>query len=192
MERTDAKGSPAAARIAGAAARFALLAAAALSAAAMSGCALLFEKPVKEVNDSQLNWLFARYHPASPEAKPLSLNIVGVGSVEFKQGRSPLVFQPFSQDVDNPLWGDITEEKLGVTPAQARWMMQLFVDAGLTTEGSRLRLLPKKEEVEIEKGIAVITAKLNGKLVKVRTANPEIISVIEAITDAIVSNKGFK
>lgn len=156
-----------------------------------TGCALFAKKPLKQVNDSQLNWLTVRYHPAGTSVKPSSINIVGVGSVEFKQGRSPLVFNSFSQDVDNPLWGDITEEKLGVTPAQARWMMQLFVDAGLTTEAKRMRTIPANEREKAENGIAIITAKLNGKVFRARTNNPEIIDVINAIIDAIVTNRGF-
>lgn len=170
------------------------LAAAAMCAAAfaLSGCALFFDKPIKEVNDSQLNWLCVRYHPASEKVKPIYINIVGVGSVEFKQGRSPLVFEPFSQNVDSPLWGDIYEEKLGVRPDQARWMMQLFVDAGLVTETKRMRRLVNSMTADASNGIASITAKLNGKLLKVRTTNPDIISVIESITEAIVSSRGFK
>lgn len=156
-----------------------------------SGCALFGGRPLREVSDSQLNWLNVRFHPSSKDQKPASLNIVGVGSVEFKQGRSPLVFNSFSQDVDNPLWGDIEEEKLGVTPAQARWMMQLFVDAGLTTEAKRMRSIPAAERNVANDGIAVITAKLNGEIYRARTNNPEIISVVEAIIDSIVSNRGF-
>lgn len=157
-----------------------------------SGCAIFGDKPLREVSDSQLNWLNVRFHPASSSSKPASINIVGVGSVEFKQGRSPLVFNSFSHDVNNPLWGDIEEEKLGVTPEQARWMMQLFVDAGLTTEAKRMRRIPEAERNSAADGIAIITAKLNGDMFKVRTNNPDIISVVEAIIDSIVSNKGFR
>ena len=167
------------------------LAAAALCAA-LSGCALFREKPLTEVNDSQLNWIQVRYHPAAEGAKPCSLNIVGVGSVEFRQGRSPLVFNSFSQDVDNPLWGDISEEKLGVTPAQAQWMMQLFVDAGLPQEAKRMGKLTKEERENAAAGIAIISAKLNGKMFRVNTNNPEIIGVVDAIIDAIASNRGFR
>lgn len=156
-----------------------------------SGCALFQEKTLTQVNDSQLNWLFVRYHPANG-SPPCSLNIVGVGSVEFKQGRSPLVFDSFSQDVDNPFWGDIIEEKLGVTPAQARWMMQLFVDAGLTKELKRMKKLSPRERTSAEAGIATITAKLNGKPFRVRTNNPALTGVVDAIIDAIISNRGFK
>lgn len=174
------------------AARVALCAAAAALCAATSGCALFQGNQLKEVNDSQLNWLMVRYHPAAQGAKPCSLNIVGVGSVEFRQGRSPLVFNSFSQDVDNPLWGDIVEEKLGVTPAQARWMMQLFVDAGLPDEANRMGKLNMDEREDASAGIAIISAKLNGKTFRVRTNNPELTGVVDAIIDAIVSNGGFR
>lgn len=161
------------------------------AALALSGCALFSEKPLTEVNDSQLNWLTARYHPANGTA-PCRLEIIGVGSVEFRQGRSPLVFDSFSQDVDNPAWGDIIEEKLGVTPAQARWMMQLFVDAGLTKEYKRMKKLDDKDRSDASAGIVTITAKLNGKPFRVRTNNPELTGVVDAIIEAIVSNRGFK
>lgn len=165
---------------------------AAATAAVLSGCALFFEKPLTEVNDSQLNWITVRYHPATPGMKPCRLEIVGVGSVEFRQGRSPLVFDSFSHDINNPNWGDIVEEKLGVPPEQARWMMQLFVDAGLSTEFSRMRKLKGKDLEDASAGIAAISAKLNGKLFRVKTNNPEITAVIDSIIDAIVSNRGFR
>ena len=163
----------------------------AVAALAFLGCALFREKPLTEVNDSQLNWLQVRYHPAGAERKPCYVNIVGVGSVEFKQGRSPLVFNPFSQDVENPLWGDIVEEKLGVTPAQARWIMQLFVDAGLMTESARMKGLARADRGKAEGGIAIIAAKLNGKDVRVATNNPALIDTVESLVEAIVSNRGF-
>jgi len=165
---------------------------AATAAILLSGCALFFEKPLTEVNDSQLNWITVRYHPATPGMKPCRLEIVGVGSVEFRQGRSPLVFDSFSHDINNPNWGDIVEEKLGVPPEQARWMMQLFVDAGLPTEFKRMRKLKGKDLEDASAGIAAISAKLNGKLFRVKTNNPEITAVIDNIIDAIVSNRGFR
>ena len=168
------------------------IAAAAVLCATLSGCALFCDKPVTEVSDSQLNWIQVLYHPAAEGAKPCSLNIVGVGSVEFRQGRSPLVFNSFSQDVDNPLWGDIQEEKLGVTPDQARWMMQLFIDAGLATEAKRMGNLTKEERENADAGIAIISAKLNGKALRVRTNNPEITGVVDTIIDAIDSSRGFR
>lgn len=163
----------------------------ALAAFMASGCALFREKPLTEVNDSQLNWLNVRYHPASKDKKPCCLNIVGVGSVEFKQGRSPLVFNSFSQDVGNPLWGDIEEEKLGVTPEQARWIMQLFVDAGLMDEASRMKKLARSDLGKAESGIAIIAAKLNGKQVRVATNSQPLIDTVESLVEAIVSNRGF-
>ncbi len=164
---------------------------AALLAAILSGCALFRDKPVTEVNDSQLNWLTVRYHPAGEGRKPCYLNIIGVGSVEYKEGRSPLVFNPFSQDLENPLWGDIDQEKLGVTPEQARWMMQLFVDAGLTREGERMKKLPNAEKGKALEGIAMFSAKLNNESYRVATNNPELIETLEEIIKAITENRGF-
>ncbi|MBR0057437.1 MAG: hypothetical protein IJP66_08930 [Kiritimatiellae bacterium] len=168
-----------------------LKAAAALCAVALAGCSLFRDKSPVTVGDSQLNWLNVRYHPANGTA-PCYINIVGVGSVEFRQGRSPLVFDSFSQDYDNPLWGDIAEEKLGVTPAQARWMMQLFMDAGLATEHKRMKSLSAKERSDASAGIATISAKLDGKVYRVRTNNPDLTGVIDAIVESIVSNRGFR
>ena len=37
-----------------------------------------------------------------------------------------------------------------------------------------------------------ITAKLNGKPFRVRTNNPELTGVVDAIVEAIVSNRGFR
>ena len=157
----------------------------------LSGCALFQEKPVTEVNDSQLNWMVVRYHPADQQRKPCFINILSVGSIEFRQGRSPLVFDSFSQDVDNPLWGDIESEKLGVTPDQARWILQLFVDAGLTTESRRMRRLSSAEKGKTESGIAIFTAKLNNKKYHTATNSPKLIDTLERVIEAIAENRGF-
>ncbi len=165
----------------------------ALAAAALllSGCALFQEKPVTEVNDSQLNWMTVRYHPADPDRKPCYINILGVGSIEFRQGRSPLVFDSFSQDVDNPLWGDIDSEKLGMTPDQARWILQLFVDAGLTTESKRMKRLGSSEKGKAEAGIALFSAKLNNEEYRTATNSPKLIDTLETVIKVITENRGF-
>lgn len=163
----------------------------AIAVLGFAGCALLFDPVVTEVNDSQLNWVRVNYHPADKSRKPCSLNIIGVGSVEFREGRSPLVFNSFSQDVENPLWGDIEQEKLGVTPEQARWMMQLFVDAGLTRESTRLKNAVKRDRERAEDGIALFSAKLNNTNYKVATNNPELIGTLETIIQSIAESRGF-
>lgn len=167
------------------------LAAAALIAAA-AGCALFQNKDGYVVNDSQLNWIIVKYKPIDKTRKPCYLNIIGVGSVEFKEGFSPLVFNSFSQDVDHPMWGDIEEEKLGISPDDARWMMQLFVDSGLLKERKRLQKLSKSEKKEPSNGIAIFTSKINNEPYQVATGNPEIIETLEKIIHSIKSTRGFQ
>lgn len=159
--------------------------------ATTAGCAIFQGSDEFVVNDSQLNWMIVKYRPADKARKPCYLNIIGVGSVEFKQGNSPLVFNSFSQEVDHPQWGDIDEEKLGVSPDDARWMMQLFVDAGLMKERKRLRKLSKEEKNDMGKGIAVFTSKINNEPYQVATSNPEIIETLEKVINSITSTRGF-
>lgn len=159
--------------------------------ATTAGCAIFQGNDDFVVNDSQLNWLIVKYRPADKTRKPCYLNIIGVGSVEFKQGNSPLVFNSFSQEIDHPQWGDIDEEKLGVSPDDARWMMQLFVDAGLLKERKRLSRLSKEEKNNLGNGIAFFSSKINNEPYQVATSNPEIIETLEKVIHSITSTRGF-
>lgn len=172
--------------------RFCLISAFVMSVFLFSSCAIFGERPLSMVNDSQLNWMTIRYYPADKTQKPSYYNIIGVGSIEYKEGLSPLVFDPFSQDVDNPNWRNIETEKLGITPKQAQWIMQMFVDGGLMTEGKRLKKLSKAERDDKSHGLALFSAKLNAKPYGISTNNPKLIELIETIRDAIVSNRGFR
>lgn len=164
----------------------------ALSAALLPGCALLREKPPSAVNDSQLNWITVRYYPENSRERPCFLNIIGAGSVEFRQGFSPRVFNPFSQEYEHKFWNDIETEKLGMPPNETRWIMQLFVDAGLLCENDRLKSLPERERNAEKGALAVFSAKINNKQYFVRTRNPALAEVAENIISSILSNRGFR
>ena len=103
------------------------LAALAVLLSLLCGCAT----PPIIVNDSQLNWLQITLIPAEAGAKLSRINLIGVGYVEFMEGRSPRVANSFSQEVDNAKWQDVYQEKLGVSPEVIRDWLQLFVDAGV-------------------------------------------------------------
>ena len=93
----------------------------------LCGCAT----PPIVVNDSQLNWLQITLTPAETGANVSRINLIGVGYIEFMEGRSPRVANSFSQDVGNAKWQDVYQEKLGVSPEVIRDWLQLFVDAGV-------------------------------------------------------------
>ena len=104
-----------------------LIAAIATSLSLLCGCATA---PVV-VSDSQLNWLQITRRPVDQDILQSRINLIGVGYIEFIEGRSPRVTNSFSQDVGNEQWQSVYQEKLGVPPDVIRDWLQLFVDAGV-------------------------------------------------------------
>ena len=143
----------------------------------VTGCASLFPpaKP-QEVNDSQLNWLIIRYKPLAVAQAPCRIEVVGAGFLSFDQGQSPLVADSFSIDTEHAQWSNRTQERLGMTPAEARRLLQQFVDAGLLTEPMRLR----KTNPDAP-GIAVFRWSINNKRGTCISENPELITLIDAL-----------
>lgn len=151
---------------------------------AVAGCASLFPPaPPVTVSDSQLNWLTIRYRPLAAEHPPCRIEIVGAGYLYFIQGGSPLVADDFAVDTADRQWADLSQEKLGMTPAEARALLQQFVDAGLLDEPSR----PRDADPGAP-GIAICRWRLNNRRGACVTARPGLIAIIEALA-ARVSRK---
>ncbi len=156
------------------------------------GCALFQKNKHFVINDSQLNWMTIKYIPADPKELPFYLNILGAGSIEIKEGRSPRVFNSLSQDVNNKYWDDIFEETMPLSKEEARWLMQLIVDEGFINEPERMKSLSREERTNSENGFASISAKLNTKPYGVHTNNPKIIELVKIFAESIRTNRGFK
>ncbi len=142
-----------------------------------SGCAALFPnaKP-PEVSDSQLNWLNIRYRPADTSRHPCRIEIIGAGYLHFMQGASPRLADGFSTDTAHAQWANLTEEKLGMTPAETRALLQRFVDAGLLKAPARPRNLDPDAP-----GIAWFRWRLNNQSGACVTANADLIDLVDAI-----------
>lgn len=142
----------------------------------LGGCLLPPRAPL-EVSDSQLNWLSIRHRPAPADAPPSRIEIIGAGYIDFMQGASPRVADSFATDTDHADWGRMTQEKIGLSPAEARRLLQRFVDAGLLAEPPR----PRGGSPE---GAAVATFRwrINNQAGACLTSNPAILAIIDDLT----------
>ena len=144
---------------------------------AVAGCASLFPPaPPVTVSDSQLNWLTIRYRPLAVEHPPCRIEIVGAGYLHFVQGESPLVADDFAVDTEHLQWNNLAQEKLGMTPAETRRLLQQFVDAGLLDEPARPRRTPPDAD-----GIAVCRWRINNQRGACATSSPELTGIVEEL-----------
>ncbi|MDD5707152.1 MAG: hypothetical protein PHR35_14610 [Kiritimatiellae bacterium] len=161
-----------------------LVAWAAVAALAMlAGCATWTNSDARfVVDDSQLNWMSISYRPSDATRAPCRINISAAGSVRCLTGKSPLVANDFATDTEHAQWADASENNLGMTPAEARAVLQRFADAGIMREPSR----PKRERLPADvPGVAVFICRLNRVEQRCVTANPELIALIESLLHEI-------
>jgi len=149
-----------------------------------TGCAILFppDKPFV-VDDSQLNWMTVRYRPASRQRQPCTLSLYGAGYIRVIAGKSPLVADSFAVNTEHERWGDAHEEKIGMSPAEARGIMQLFADAGLMSEPPR----PPKDQAVTEEslGVAVFRCRINGEPFACMTMKSQLTDLLDALLDQV-------
>ena len=142
----------------------------------LCGCAT----PPVVVSDSQLNWLQITRRPAEPGASISHINLIGVGYIEFIEGRSPRVANAFSQDVDNAKWQDVYQEKLGVSPEVIREWLQLFVDAGVM-DSSKNKVSKNNEA----KRTVLFQANINREKAICNTDDEELLDLVDKLIDVI-------
>ena len=152
------------------------LAAFAASLPFLCGCA---SAPI-EVSDSQLNWLQITRRPADANAPHSRINLIGVGYIDFLEGRSPRVTNSFSQDVGNAQWQNVREEKLGVSPDVIRDWLQLFVDAGVMD--SAKNKISKGDEA---KETVLFQANINREKAMCVTDDEELLDLVHKLIDVI-------
>ncbi len=152
------------------------------AAALISGCATA---PV-EVSDSQLNWLNITYKPAEQGAKPSRINLIGVGSIEFMEGRSPRVANDFAQDTEHEHWQDFYQEKLGVPPDVIRGWLQIFVDAGML-EKSKNKIRKVKDGTP--RDIAVFHANIDMDKYVCITDDDELLAQVRRLVAIVKTGK---
>ncbi len=152
------------------------LAAIATSLSLLCGCATA---PI-EVSDSQLNWLQITRRPVDANVLQSRINLIGVGYIEFIEGRSPRVTNSFSQDVGNEQWQNVYQEKLGVPPDVIRDWLQLFVDAGVM-DSSKNKVSKDNAAGET----VVFQANINREKTVCVTDDEELLRLVHKLIDVI-------
>lgn len=114
---------------------------AALALAGLCGCASLGggtgwfpAAKTFPVDISNLDWVEVTYVPRPGDPvfeRPCRLSLMGSGEVEFRAGRSPQVWDTFSQKIDDPHWNDLFVDRAHLEPAGMQPLYQELVDAGL-------------------------------------------------------------
>lgn len=156
-----------------------------LLAAAFCGCV---SDKIPTVTDSQLNWVQIRYYPLDDKEPPCYMNLLGVGSIEFKRGLSPLVEDDFSVDTAHSNWQDIEVERLGVPPDVIRAWMQRFLDAGLYQESKRR----SRKGGAVTNDIAVFLMKNGFDTFGCRTMNPDLVGPAKELADILGKGRGHR
>lgn len=158
-----------------------------------SGCGIFnADETPPEVSDSYLNTLQVNYTPADKEADFCYVNIISSGYIHIKKGRSPRVHNSFSQDIENPYWNNIHEEKLGVPPEVTRAWIQKFFNAGLASEAKKAAKRVKDDNFGKEMGVANFAAKLDGKEYFVVTDEAKLIQPVLQLFSIIEAGKEYK
>jgi hypothetical protein len=152
------------------------LVAIAASLSLLCGCAT----PPVVVSDSQLNWLQITRRSADENILQSRINLIGVGYIEFIEGRSPRVTNAFSQDVGNAQWQDVYQEKLGVHPDVIRDWLQLFVDAGVM-DSSKNKVSKNNEAKET----VLFQANINREKAICVTDDEELLRLVHKLIDVI-------
>ena len=152
------------------------LAALAAALSLLCGCTT----PPIIVNDSQLNWLQITRRPADAGAPQSRINLIGVGYVEFMEGRSPRVANAFSQDIDHAKWQDVYQEKLGVSPDVIRDWLQLFVDAGVMDSAKNKVSKDNKAQKTV-----LFQANINREKAVCVTDDEELLELVDKLIDVI-------
>ncbi len=152
--------------------------------AALCGCV---SDKIPVVTDSQLNWLQIRYYPLDEKEPPCYMNLLGVGNIQFKRGRSPQVEDDFATNTDHANWQDIEVENLGVPPDVIRAWMQRFLDAGLYQESKRR----SGKGGGVTNDVAVFLMKNDTDLFGCRTMNPDLVEPVKELADILSRGRGY-
>ncbi len=93
-----------------------------------------------DVSISNLDWVEIAYLPAPGESlfrQPCRLSLMGSGEIEFRTGRSPRLWDAFSNAVEDPHWNDLYEDRRHIGQERMQALYQQLVDAGLFPRYSR-------------------------------------------------------
>ena len=142
----------------------------------LCGCA---SAPI-EVSDSQLNWLQITRRPTDANAPHCYINLIGVGYIDFMEGRSPRVTNSFSQDVGNAQWQNVHQERLGVSPDVIRDWLQLFVNAGVMDSAKN-----KVSKNNDAKETVLFQANINREKFVCVTDDEELLDLVQKLIDVI-------
>ncbi len=135
-----------------------------------------------EISDSSLNWMEIAYfpEPGNPDFRnACKLSLQGSGEIVFKTGRSPQVWDDFSQKFDDPHWNEVFSDRSHIGQEAMRRLFQRFVDLGLyPVEWKR-----KTPGEEPRPPMVRFRAKLDGENVLRTVDNRRIVRLVEDLLD---------
>ncbi len=144
------------------------------------GCASWSGRPETlrfEVSISNLDWVEIAYLPAPGDPlfqQPCRLSLMGSGEIEFRTGRSPRLWDSFSDAVEDPDWNDLYEDRRHVGQDRMQELYQQFVDAGLFPRYTRHLIALDGSGPGIR-----INAQIGRERVLRLTDDPRIVRVVE-------------
>lgn len=130
-----------------------------------------------DVELSGLDWIEVSYYPSDTDPlvkDPCRLSIFGSGEVVFKIGRSPQIWDSFSDQIADPNWNDIFSDRMHLSQEEMESVFQAFVDEGLVPQ----RVYTKRAK-EVEKPYVKFAAQVGREKVRRVTDNKYLVELVQ-------------
>lgn len=131
-----------------------------------------------EVRGSSLDWMEIAYTPRDNDPDidlPCKLSLYGSGEIVFTTGRSPRVWDDFSQKIDDPDWNDVRQDRRHIGDEAMRSVMQDFINAGIAPPTWGRMTTGEAAKPPMVR----IRAKINGKSIFRVTDNRKVVRLVE-------------
>ena len=102
-----------------------------LAASFLAGCLNSFENPYFTVKSSGLNWLHIRQYDSTGRRPTVHVRIDGNGTVVVREGKSPLMSDPFAHNTKGENWDDLRETRLSISEEETMMIFQSLINNGL-------------------------------------------------------------
>jgi len=136
-----------------------------------------------KVDVSGLDWVIIIYYPHRRNqsfTRPVYLALNGTGEIDFKCGRSPLVWNDFSDQVDDPYWNELFVDRKNIPPKRMEKIYQALVDEGLFP---RYDIRAMNAEDLSKRPLVRIRAKIGMERTLRVMDDPAVIEIIESVLE---------
>ena len=136
-----------------------------------------------KVDVSNLDWVIIIYYPhrRNPSfTRPVYLSLAGTGEIEFKCGRSPLVWNSFSDQTDDPYWNELFTDRKNIPMKRMEKIYQALVDEGLFP---RYDIRAMNADDLNKRPLVRIRAKIGMERTLRVMDDPAVIAIIEEILE---------